>query len=219
MKSLVLGLAVLASAGAVQAMPPAAAPAAYIPAPPPPTGLVTIYDNIARKYPKGLYNEVAGRAITGTSNPIGFPQVWIATAFTPATSHALKRVQLGLTRGAGTNSGVVAIYDDNAGVPGTALKTWHVMGMQDYGTCCSLVVRNATGVQLTGGQQYWLVVKTDASSQDSYLSWNYNTVDQITHLPAAVYCKDANGVTCAGTSGVWSPTALAPTMAFAVYGD
>src|SRR6185312_6915883 len=90
MKSLVLGLAVLASAGAVQAMPPAAAPAAYIPAPPPPTGLVTIYDNIARKYPKGLYNEVAGRAITGTSNPIGFPQVWIATAFTPATSHALK---------------------------------------------------------------------------------------------------------------------------------
>lgn len=223
MKSLAFGLAVLALAGSAAATPlglaPDYVPAAYIPAPPPPAGLTTITDNIAHKYPKGLYNRVAGRVVTGPNNQIGYPEYWIGAAFTPASDVSVKRVQVAVSSANGTNAGVVALYDDNAGVPGNVLKAWHMTGLPPYGSCCTLTVKNAAGVPLTGGHQYWVVVKTDGASQDSYVSWNYNTSDQTTLRPVAYYCKDANGVTCTNPSGTWLADTLAPVMTFAVLGN
>ncbi len=92
-------------------------------------------------------------------------------------------------------------------------------GFPSYGSCCTLTVKNVKGVPLTGGHQYWIVVKTDAASQDSYISWNYNTSDQTTLQTMAYYCKEANGATCSIPSGTWFADTLAPVMAFAVYGN
>lgn len=219
MKSLILGLGlvVLASAGMAETVSPASRPTNMSALPP--AGLTTIYDNIARKYPKGLYNTVAGRPVTGPNNGIGYPQYWIGAAFTPAANISLKRVQVAVSSANGSNAGAVALYDDNGGVPGNVLKAWPMTGLPPYGSCCTLTVKNAPGVPLTAGQQYWVVIKIDKASQDSYISWNYNTADQITPQAAASYCKDANGAVCQGVSGTWTPTVLAPTMAFAVYGN
>lgn len=224
MKSFLLGLGLLASVGMVQAAPQLALhPAAgntYIPAPPPPAGLLPIFDNIARKYPKGFYNTVAGRPIVGPNSTVGLPETWMAAPFTPATNMTLKRVQVGISwGGVGTNAAVVAIYDDSAGLPGNALTTWHATGMSGYGSCCSLVVKNTAGLPLTGGQQYWLAIKTDNSSKDAYIVWNYNTADQVTLQNVAIYCKDSSGHTCSGPSGEWLATPLLPTVAYAVYGN
>lgn len=205
MKRLMMGLAALALAGTAQAAPPA--------------GLVTITDNIAHKYPKGLFNKVAGRPVTGSANLIGYPQYWIGAAFTPAADVSVKRVQVAVSSANGTNAGVVALYDDNAGVPGNVLKAWHMSDLPAYGSCCTVTVKNATGVPLVGGHQYWVVVKTDNTSQDTYLSWNYNTSDQTTLRPMAYYCKNANGATCSIPSGTWFADTLAPVMAFAVLGN
>src|ERR1700739_3046515 len=48
----------------------------YAPPPVEPSGLVTIFDNLGRKYPKGLYNAQYGETLAGPSNAFEVPEFW-----------------------------------------------------------------------------------------------------------------------------------------------
>lgn len=224
MKSMVAGLAVLALMGGAQAgekpLPPPDSVAVYRAPPETPAALVALYDNLARKYPKGLYNKLAGRAVTGGNNTIGYPKQWLAAAFTPAANRSVKRIQLSLKYAGGTNKIVVALYDDASGVPGAPLKVWHLDNLGNYGTCCDLVVvKSGGGIPVTAGQQYWVVVKTDDAGLDAYFAWDYNVTNQTDPSNSAVYCENTPTFTCAGGNGEWAADGGTPGTAFAVYGQ
>ena len=194
-------------------------PGAYTPPPQRPAGLVTIFSNLATKYPKSLYFCCYSYSVEGPNS--GGHELWDAEAFTPASDQTVTRIEIAITLGAGTNEAVVAIYNDNSGVPGTALKTWHVTNLSGYNTCCDLaVLKDNAGIPLTAGHQYWVVLKTDSTNKDSGIQWHANTSDQIDSMPFAQYCSnDAGGPTCSTTNDAWQPDgSVIPGLALGVFG-
>ena len=53
-------------------------------------GLATIFSNIGYKYPNGLYFCCYGATVGGPSSGVG--QIWIAQAFTPASSMTVHEI-------------------------------------------------------------------------------------------------------------------------------
>jgi hypothetical protein len=189
----------------------------YVPPPAEPGGLVTIYDNLAHKYPKGLYNSVGGHQIVGPQNLIGSPQFWEAAAFTPSADHVVTRIQIGATYQSGTNEVVVALYNDNGGLPGTALKIWHARDLAV--ACCGLIaVKSDPGIPVSAGQQYWVVMMTDKTDRDVFAIWNYNVTDQVDPGTVAYYCVNAQN-NCTGTANQWALDGFTLGLAFAVLGQ
>jgi len=197
------------------AVKPVSAPAVA-----PPAGLVTIFSNIGGKYPNSLFFCCDGFSVQGKDNVYSDRMLWRAEAFTPGANHVVKRIELGLGVNNGSNTVVIGLYNDVAGVPGSALKTWHVQNVPQEFTCCTLVsVRSKAGIAVTGGQQYWVVVKTDDSDSDGVFGWLYNTTDQLETVPSAVYCSDDVHGSC-GVNDAWvSNGAIVPALAFGVFGN
>jgi hypothetical protein len=201
-----------ASSGAVTYLPPAASP----------SGLVTIFSNMGAKYPKALYFSRDGLGISGPNNANGDDETWKAMAFTPSANHTVTRIQIAAGQIFGTNEIVVGLYSDNGGVPGSALKTWHIANLPPSGACCAIAVaKDKAGIPVTAGTQYWLVLKTDDTNADAMVIWNYNTTDEITPAPFAVYCSsDIAGSSCGAFNDVWrNAGTLTPALAFAVLGS
>jgi len=49
-----------------------------------------------------------------------------------------------------------------------------------FGACCALVSgSDAAGIPVTGGQQYWVILKTDATQLDTVDAWNVDDTDQV----------------------------------------
>src|SRR5271170_86156 len=84
-------------------------------------GLVTIFDNIGRAYPKGSYSCCAAFSITGPAEQPG-PEAWQAAAFKPAANHPVTRIEVAVGFNAGTNEVVLSLNNDANGLPGTAIK-------------------------------------------------------------------------------------------------
>ncbi len=188
----------------------------YVPPPAEPAGLVTIFDNLGRKYPKGLYNAQYGQTLAGPQNAFEVPEFWQAAAFTPSADHTATRIQVALKILEGTNEVVVGLYDDNAGQPGNALQTWHARNVP--ADCCGLVTVKSTGVALSAGHQYWVVVKTDNHDPDFYGVWEYNIVNQVDSGITDYYCSGSAGA-CGSTNGVWQPSSDPIGLAFSVQGS
>ncbi len=68
---------------------------------------------------------------------------------------------------------MIGLYNDASGVPGTAIKTWAVTNLPNFGSCCAVVAASdSTGISITGNTQYWIVVKTDKKSSNTFGAWN-----------------------------------------------
>ena len=168
-------------------------------------GLVTIYDSIAGKYPKGRYWCCSGYNVMGQNQGTQ----WMGGAFTPGANHTATRIEIAVGWSQGPNGVVVSINSDNNGVPGTALKTWNVSNLPIFGTCCTLVVKtDKAGIPLTGGRQYWIVLSTNGNENDTVDAWNVSDADQID-----------NGNFASWSSGTWHTFQTAPGLAFAVKGS
>jgi hypothetical protein len=224
-KSWIAGILVLASATAAAAANEVAGPAAGGSAPavysqPQPQGLITIFSNMGGKYPKAIYFCCNGFFIQGPTS--GGHELWNAQAFTPSVNRTLRRIEVALAYGGGTNEAVIGLYSDNAGVPGTALRSWRVSNLPNYQTCCVIqAVTDSSGISVTAGVQYWVVVKTGSTDRNALIGWLYNTTDQVDAVPFAQYCSnDAGGAPCSTANDAW--TAIGgqiPGLAFAVKGN
>ena len=146
-------------------------------------GDVTIFSNLAKKYHDGTYWCCSGYEISGPSTG---SELWEAQAFTPAADISATKIMLGLGYVEGTNAVGVTLNSDNGGVPGTELAHFKVTSMPVFGSCCVLArVKHKAGVPLTGGQQYWVVVKTDSNDPDVLAIWNQNDTEQINYVTVA----------------------------------
>ena len=167
-------------------------------------GLVTIFDSLADKYPKGRFWCCEGYNVMGPANG----EQWMAEAFTPSADHTLTKVEVAVGWSQGANGVVISINKDSNGMPGSALKTWNVSNLQNFGTCCGLVVRtDKSGIALAGGRQYWIVLSTNSNENDTVDGWNVSDADQLDSETLASY-----------TSSKWTVFQAAPGVAFALKG-
>jgi hypothetical protein len=201
-----------AASGAQNGISPAPARMTLIAAPnrsftrsnPDEAGLVTIFNNLAAKYPKGEFWCCSGYNVMGPS--VG--EQWMAAAFTPLANHTATKVEVAAGWSQGTNGIVISLNKDSSGMPGKALKTWNFTGLQNFGTCCMLVVRtDKAGIPLTAGKQYWVVLSTNGQETDTVDAWNVDDTDQIDSTTLASY-----------TNNQWTVFPASPGVAFAVMG-
>jgi hypothetical protein len=174
------------------------------------SGLVTIFSNLAAKYPKGEYWCCTGYNVMGPDSGAG--EQWMGAAFTPSADHTVTRIEVaGGYSQQGTNGVVLSLNDDNKGVPGKALKTWNVSGLPRFGTCCALVVKSdSSGIPVSAGKQYWVVLSTNSHELDTVDAWNVIDTDQVDPATVATY---------PGTSNKWTAFQTTPGLAFAVKGS
>jgi len=173
-------------------------------------GLVTIFSNLAAKYPKGQYWCCTGYNVMGSNSGVG--EQWMAAAFTPAADHTVTRIEVAVGYSQGTINGVVlSLFSDNNGVPGNALKTWNASNLPMFGTCCALVVKSdSAGIPVSAGKQYWVVLSTNSKEQDTVDAWSVIDSDQ----------EDAATVaTFPGTNNKWNAFQTTPGLGFAVKGS
>lgn len=175
-------------------------PAQVTPAPAIDEHLTVIAGNFST-YPYATYFNIFGNTIDQGVN--GYPfLIWMGNAFTPAADATVKQIQVGVgDLNFGYGSIEVSLYDDNNGVPGSALKSVKVNDVQDYGDCCApTTARLGEGIPVTAGTQYWVVVSTTPKDVDIY-GWNFNTTNMTPQLVAG-YCVST---TYCSQSGVWVP--------------
>ncbi len=158
-----------------------------------PAGLTTIAGNLS-KYPNGVFFCCYGYTISGPDSFLN-SAYWDAIPFTPTSNMTVKEVEVSVGwGGSGTNGVTVSVNLDANGLPGTALATLNATGLSDYGDCCQLVVaRSGTGLPVTQGTQYWVVVSTSTSTENTYDGWAFNSTDMRSY-PFASY-STANGWT------------------------
>jgi hypothetical protein len=171
-------------------------------------GMVTIFSSLASKYPKGVYWCCTGYNVMGANSGAGVQ--WMGGAFTPKADHTLTRIEIAVGySGQGVDGVVISVNEDNAGIPGKALKTWSASGLPFFGTCCTVVVKtDKTGIPLSGGKQYWIVLSTNSKETDTVDGWNVSDADQIDQAKFASY-----------DGSVWHTFQTAPGLAFAVKGS
>jgi hypothetical protein len=170
------------------------------------SGLVTIFSNLAAKYPKGAYWCCGGFNVTGPTQG----EQWMAGAFTPRANHTVTRLEIAVGWSQqGTNGVVVSLNLDSNGVPGKVLKKWNASGLPRFGDCCRLLVESdGAGIPVSGGKQYWVVLSTNSSEMDTVDGWNFNDTDQVDMVTDASF-----------TGTKWTVFQTAQGVAFAVKGN
>jgi PEP-CTERM motif len=126
-----------------------------------------------------IYSTSSQWTVAGSASPYGLSQT-VANLFTVAGSGSLSVSQVDLAVGNISNTldtFDASIWTDNAGLPGTQVTGafWSLSTATNYGTCYSLVsATGITGVTLTGGQQYFMVLGPLSLSNASWNGWNWN---------------------------------------------
>jgi hypothetical protein len=106
---------------------------------------------------------------------------------------------------------VVSLNRDKHGVPGKALKSWNASNLPRLGTCCGLVVKtDSSGLPVSAGTQYWVVLSTNSNELDTVDGWNFVDANQVDSATLATY---------PGTNNKWNAFQATPGLAFAVKGS
>jgi hypothetical protein len=142
------------------------------PAVPASSKLVKIYSNLGKG--SNVYNSVAGVGILGTDAGQPWPES-VGSGFRPKADRIVTEIQVGATYVQGTNTLVVSLNQDNKGIPGKALHTWHFSNLPVFGDCCTLqTAKYAKGIAVKKGKLYWVVLSPQKQFQDTYDVWNDN---------------------------------------------
>ena len=118
-------------------------------------------------------------------------------------------VSIGYLSGNGTTV-ILSLNADDGGIPGTALEQWTISKLGESGTCCTVQVRNNSGVALSAGQQYWIVVSTPSNS-DVNAFWNLADNDQVDLFLNAGYTNQ--------DSNRWVSSMINQNVVFGVFGQ
>lgn len=102
-----------------------------------------------------------------------------ANQFTAMASGSISQIDIGISYVAGVNSFYAALFTDNGGLPGSELGRWdNLSSSQPVGGCCGLVtITGISGINLTAGDTYFLVLGPMDVSDTSFLIWNLNNQD------------------------------------------
>jgi len=148
-------------------------------------------------YPYGVFFCCYTYYITGLTNLLNVvPEYWQAVPFTPAANLTVKEVEASVVWAEGTNAVVLSLNGDSNGLPGKAIHTWSVKNLAIIGSCCQLATgKSQTGIAVTKGTQYWLVVRTNSNDTNVFAAWALNSTDMRSH-PFASYCDDSKQGTC-----------------------
>jgi hypothetical protein len=114
---------------------------------------------------------VSGAGTVGTS----FTQ---ANEFTAMASGSISQIDIGIGYVTGVNSFYAALYTvGNDGNPGTQMGRWDdLTSSQNFGGCCGLVsITGISGIDLTAGESYFLVLGPEDVNDTSWLAWNLNS--------------------------------------------
>jgi len=157
-------------------------------------------------YPYGVFFCCYTYYITGLTNLLNVgPEYWQAVPFTPAANLTVKEVEASVVWAEGTNAVVLSLNSDSNGLPGKAIHTWSAKNLAIIGSCCQLAAgKSQTGIAVTKGTQYWLVVRTNSNDTNIFAAWALNSTDMRSH-PFASYCDDSKQGSCNGTRGKWTP--------------
>jgi len=139
-------------------------------------------DNFNTKYPKATYTPWDAYILCGADQADDYcndSATQMAMAFTtlPTGSQFSKGLDLALEVVDGSGGATVAIYNDNGGIPGTALagSTQHVTATTAWGTLGPILqAAYAKRVAFANSTQYWVVVTPDA---DSTIAWDIEDTD------------------------------------------
>jgi hypothetical protein len=138
--------------------------------------LTTIAGNLSR-YPNGIFFCCYGFTISGSGSIIGSNN-WVAVPFTPAANYSVKKVEVSVGFVTGVNGVTVSLNADSGGVPGAALASADLSGLESYGSCCTLAVAGGGGgLPVAQGTQYWVVVSTDSTTNTTWDAWAFNSTD------------------------------------------
>lgn len=96
--------------------------------------------------------------------------------FIPGGNFALDRIELAMTLTDGPNELDAWIMDDNGGLPGNILESFHFTGEMNFsGESYPRLVRDSiTHPILAQGSQYWLIASLTGPNASS--TWHYNNI-------------------------------------------
>ena len=138
--------------------------------------LVTIYSTLGKG--NHVYSQLSGFGILGTNTGQMLPEM-VANGFRPTTDHIVTEVQVGATHLQGTNVLVVSLNEDNYGVPGRPLHTWHFSNLPVVWSCCTLQTgKYAKGIPVKRGKLYWVVLRPEKQFQDTWDVWADNYAEK-----------------------------------------
>lgn len=185
-------------------------------------GLTVIATNLTN-YKNSPYYGWYGYEAWGPQVPgAGGTENWLATAFTPKANVVATKVEVPVAYYSGTNEIVLGIYDDAAGVPGKALHSWTLTNVPHV-VCCSVVKGSyEAGIPLTGGKQYWVVLRTSAKAPNAGAVWQLTEFANVQkHMTSwAAYCAGPGCATLGFKDHAWhiySPILYG--LAFSVLGN
>ncbi len=125
--------------------------------------------------PQGdVYNSSTGWTVSG-SGLIG-ESFTAANLFTSLASGSVSQIDLAVGYAGGTNTFYASIWTDNGGLPGTQLyRVDDLSSSQTFGGCCGLVtITGINGLDLTAGQQYFVVLGPENLSDTTFEAFNWN---------------------------------------------
>jgi hypothetical protein len=148
----------------------------FTPAVRPPSNLVKIYSTLGTG--THVYSTLSGFGILGTNTGQMLPEM-VANGFRPTADHLVTEVQVGATHLQGTNVLVVSFNEDDHGVPGKALHTWHFSNLPVIWSCCTLQTgKYAKGIPVKKGKLYWVVLSPEQKFQDTWDVWADNYAEK-----------------------------------------
>src|SRR5208282_1035196 len=126
------------------------------------------------------FNAGFGSQISGTAGATPGTEFSVANPFTVAGTGIFSLTEIDLAIGVYStflNTFNASVWTDVAGLPGSQVTNanWNTSSPTSYGNCCTLAsITGITGVSLTGGQEYFVVLAPVSATDASTLIWNYN---------------------------------------------
>jgi PEP-CTERM motif len=132
----------------------------------------TLYSNLGTG--TNVYYCCEGWTISGTGT-LGSSQT-VGEEFQVTQNGSVGQIDVGAGYVEGTNAFTVSLDADNSGLPGTVLKTWtNLSSPETFGNCCGLItITGISGLNLTTGTNYWLVVGPTDSNSTLWGAWNFS---------------------------------------------
>jgi len=179
--------------------------------------LTTIAGNLS-DYPYGIFFCCFGNTIAQEGSG-GFPfTTWVAIPFTPSANVTVTKIEASVGTFGGTSEFELSLREDASGLPGNAIKSFHITTPPTYGACCTLDVgKDKAGIPLTANTQYWIAATT--TSKDVFEGgWAFNSTDMRSY-PIASYCKGPSTYCGTTNNGKWvAGMSYDPLPAYAILG-
>lgn len=155
----------------------------------------TFYSNLGTG--TDVYNCCDGWTMGGTGT-LG-TYYYDGGSFVSGASGAVTQLDVGVGYVTGTNSMFLALYTDSGGLPGTLLGQWNnLQATPTFGDCCGLLtVTGISGINLTAGTSYYIVMGPSSTSSTLWAAWNINTTGATdTLLQASSGCAEGSASGC-----------------------